>query len=149
MKKILASLLVSLFLLISCSDRPPVDIINPDAEYLYFYGATCPHCQELNRIAEERDLYSQISVEKREVYQNPENRDIFLALIEEIQPRSDWVPFVYDTVTGEVAVWVRPALEMMTSRLGQTDLTDIQETQADEEMQEDQQSVITASWSAN
>ena len=149
MKKILASLLVSLFLLVSCGERPPVDIINPDAEYLYFYGATCPHCQELNKIAEERDLYSQISVEKREVYNNPENRDIFLALIEEIEPRSDWVPFVYDTVTGEVAVWVRPALEMMTSRLGQTNQADIQETQADEEMQEDQQSIITASWSAN
>jgi glutaredoxin len=118
MKKILSLLILSLFLLVSCGDRPPVDIINPDAEYLYFYGATCPHCQELNRIAEERDLYSQISIEKREVYQNAENRDLFLALIEKIEPDSDGVPFVYDTVTGEVAVGVRPALELMTSRLG-------------------------------
>jgi len=119
MKKILSILVVSLFLLTSCGDRPPLDIINPDAEYLYFYGITCPHCQELNAIAEERDLYSQISIEKREVYNNAENRDMFLELIKEIQPDSDGVPFVYDRVTWEVAVGVRPALEMMTARLWQ------------------------------
>jgi len=124
MKKILSLLIASLFILTSCGDRPPLDIINPDAEYLYFYGITCPHCQELNRIAEERDLYSQISIEKREVYNNAENRDIFLELIKDIQPDSDGVPFVYDRVTGEVAVWVRPALEMMTARLWQNSVSD-------------------------
>lgn len=133
MKKILSILIVSLFILVSCWDKASVDIINPDAEYLYFFGATCPHCQELNRIAEERDLYSKIPVEKREVYQNAENRDIFLALIEEIQPDSDGVPFVYDKVTGEVAVWVRPALEMMTSRLGQAPDANTQDEFQDEE----------------
>lgn len=121
MKKLLITLLAPLFILASCGGSAgPVDIINPDAEYRYFFGATCPHCQELNRIAEENDLYSQISVEKREVYQNQENRDIFLELLEELQPDSDGVPFVYDTVTGEVAVGVKPALELMTSRLGKT-----------------------------
>lgn len=123
MKKILSFLLVSLFLLTSCGNRPPLDIINPDAEYLYFYGITCPHCQELNAIAEERNLYSQISIEKREVYNNAENRDIFLELIKDIQPDSDGVPFVYDRLTWEVAVWVRPALEMMTARLWQSNNT--------------------------
>ncbi len=153
MKKILSLLLVSLFVLVSCGSKAPVDIINPDAEYLYFFGATCPHCQELNRIAEERDLYSQIPVEKREVYQNPENREIFLQLIEEIQPDSDGVPFVYDKVTGEVAVWVRPALEMMTSRLNKSTTTTTQEAEAVEndesETVESAQVEETSSWSAN
>lgn len=123
MKKIWIILLVllSLSTLASCGgkEKAPSDIINPNAEYRYFYGATCPHCQELNKIAESRDLYSKISIEKREVYHNTENRDIFLALIKEIKPKSDGVPFVYDTVTGKVAVGVKPALELMTSRLGQ------------------------------
>jgi len=120
MKKTLTLVIASLFLLVSCWLKEPLDIINPEAEYRYFFWATCPHCQELNRIAQDRDLYSQISIEKREVYNNAENREIFLKLIEEIEPRSDGVPFVYDTVTWEVAVWVRPALELMTSRLGQS-----------------------------
>lgn len=157
MKKILSVLILSLFVLASCWERAPVDIINPDAEYLYFYGATCPHCQELNRIAEERDLYSQIPIEKREVYNNAENRDLFLALIEEIKPRSDGVPFVYDRVTGEVAVWVRPALEMMTSRLGQTNTSKENSTNnsaeidinEDIDLQETLNEEVSASWSAN
>ena len=128
MKKLLLLIVSAVFILSACSERTPVDIINPEAEYRYFYWASCPHCQELNRIAESRDLYSQISIEKREVYNNAENREIFLKLIEEIEPRSDWVPFVYDTVTGEVAVWVRPALEMMTSRLGKKAESSVDET---------------------
>lgn len=154
MKKILSILFVSLFILASCGNRAPVDIINPDAEYLYFFGATCPHCQELNKIAEERDLYSQISIEKREVYQNAENRDLFLELIEEIQPDSDGVPFVYDRVTGEVAVGVRPALEMMTARLGQTTtptITEVSEvTEEGEVMQENEtEEELSASGAVN
>jgi len=118
MKKVIIAMLTLLFL-VSCGKQNSTDIINPEAEYRYFFWATCPHCQELNRIAESRDLYSQISIEKREVYHNAENRQIFIDLVAELEPESDGVPFVYDTITGEVAVGVRPALELMTSRLGQ------------------------------
>ena len=118
MKKILWVLLVSIFILVSCGgEKQPIDIINPDAEFRYFFGATCPHCQELNRIANENDLYSQISIEKREVYHNTENQAMFLELIEELDVEWSGVPFVYDTVSGEVAVGVKPALKLMTSRL--------------------------------
>ncbi len=123
MKKILWMLVVSLVLLTSCGKQwSPVDIINPDAEYLYFYGATCPHCQELNRIADSKDLYTKISIEKKEVYRNRENADDFRKLIEKIgwDFNKVWVPFVYDTVTGKFATGVKPALKLMTARLGQT-----------------------------
>ncbi len=144
MKKILGLIIATIFILTSCGEKAPMDIINPDAEYKYFFWATCPHCQELNRIAESRDLYSKISIEKREVYQNTENREIFLQLIEELEPESDGVPFVYDTVTGKVAVGVKPALELMTSRLGQTpavaEQSEKSKTQAEEEN--------TASWAS-
>jgi len=120
MKKIIFTLIASAFILVSCGGpKEPLDIINPDAEFRYFFGATCPHCQELNRIAGENDIYSRISIEKREVYGNDENRQLFLELIEELDAESSGVPFVYDTVTGKYAVWVRPALELMTSRLNQ------------------------------
>jgi len=46
---------------------------------------------------------------------------------------------VYDTVTGKIAVGVRPALELMTSRLGQSTPT-TQETQTQEtQLQQDTQ----------
>lgn len=117
MKKILLALTLALVLLTSCWKSESVDIINPDAEYLYFFGATCPHCQELNRRAEEIDLFSKIKIEKREVYFNNENREMFLKLIEEINPERDGVPFVYDKTTGQVGVGVDPAFGILTNRL--------------------------------
>ena len=141
MKKLLFALITSLFVLASCgTERPPTDIINPTAEYRYFFGGTCPHCQELNRIAESKDLYSKISIEKREVYRNQENQAMFLELIEELGVEGSGVPFVYDTVTGEVAVGVKPALELMTSRLGtvaQTQGESVESEEVTESMEED------------
>jgi hypothetical protein len=100
MKKIILVLLASLAL-VSCVERAEVDIINPDAEYLYFYGATCPHCQNLNKQVKELDLFSQISVEKREVYHSNGNRAVFSETAKKLGLKeSDMsVPFVYDTVS--------------------------------------------------
>lgn len=119
MKKILLSLLASSFLLLSCGGNTGTDIINPDAEFLYFYGWSCPHCQELNTHVQEENLFSKISVEKREVYANTINRDKFLALTKELglSEKETGVPFVYDTITKKYAVGVEPALELFKSRL--------------------------------
>lgn len=127
MKKIIWILIVSLIFLASCGKSNSTDIINPDAEYLYFFGATCPHCQELNRMVEEEDLFSKIAVEKREVYFNNTNRDIFLKLVQEIQPERDGVPFVYDKVTWQVAVGVEPAFALFKSRLNTQTEADTEE----------------------
>ena len=121
MKKILLWLLtLSALLLSSCGNQNSVDIINPDAEFQYFFWATCPHCQELNEAVKSEDLFSKITVEKREVYFNTENRDMFLALTKKLglSEKETGVPFVYDTVSGKHAVGVGPALKLFKSRLG-------------------------------
>lgn len=115
MKKILGVLLLWLFILTSCGTKQSADIINPDADLLYFYGATCPHCQELNRRVEAEDLFSKISVEKREVYYNEANRQMFLDIIEKTKAERNGVPFVYDKNTGKYVVWVEPAFELFKS----------------------------------
>lgn len=113
MKKILFWLcILSLVILSSCGKQNSSDIINPDARFLYFYGATCPHCQELNKKVEEQDLFSFITVEKREVYYNNTNREIFLGVAEKVGAEDPGVPFVVDRTTGEYAVGVTPALEL-------------------------------------
>lgn len=113
-------MILSAFLISSCGSSSSVDIINPDAEFRYFYGATCPHCQELNEAVKSEDLFSKISVEKREVYYNVANRDAFLALTKELglSEKDTGVPFVYDKISGKHAVGVGPALELFKSRLG-------------------------------
>lgn len=122
MKKILSLLLVaSIFILASCAWSSN-DIINPDSDFIYFYGATCPHCQELNAKIKDEDLFSTVSVEKREVYYNNDNRDLFLATTNKLglSESEVGVPFVMDRATGEFAVWVDPALTLLKSRLWET-----------------------------
>jgi len=118
MKK-LAILLLAVFTLTSCVERAQTDIINPDADFLYFYGATCPHCQELNSKVKELDLFSKISVEKREVYFNDTNQGLFKEAAKKagLKEHEVWVPFVYDKATGAHAIWVDNALELFNTRV--------------------------------
>jgi len=85
MKKILSLLLLlASFFLISCSESVSDDIINPNSDFLYFWGKTCPHCQDLNKELEKLDMYSLVSIEKRETYFNNDNRLLFLAATQEL-----------------------------------------------------------------
>ncbi len=116
MKKILFGLLLMLIFLTSCgnSQSNKADIINPDADFLYFYGWSCPHCQELNKEMKEANIYDQLAIEKREVYANDANRDLFRQTAESLGlSESDmWVPFVVNKNTQEYVVGVQPAMEM-------------------------------------
>ncbi len=114
MKKILITFICSLFL-VSCG-WGDADVINPDAKYLYFYWATCPHCQELNKKLEEVWGIEQYPVEKREVYYNKENQTAFQEIITQYNiPQKDaGVPFVLEKATGEFVVGSQPSFEMMT-----------------------------------
>jgi len=118
MKKI-AILLLSVFALASCVERAEIDIINPDADFLYFYWATCPHCQELNTKVWELDLFSKIAVEKREVYFNNVNQAMFTETAKKagLKENEIGVPFVYDKATGEYAIGVDNALELFNTRV--------------------------------
>ncbi len=118
MKKI-AILLLSVFALASCVERAEIDIINPDADFLYFYWATCPHCQDLNAQIEEADLFSKISVEKREVYFNKVNSGLFNETAKKagLKQHQIAVPFVYDKATGNYAIWVDDAIDLFNTRI--------------------------------
>lgn len=142
MKKFLLLLIAWIFLISCTSEKSSTDIVNPDAEFLYFYWATCPHCQELNRMLEEGDYLSKISLEKREVYYNDVNRDSFLEVTQKLglSEKDTWVPFVLEKSTGKFVTGVTPAFELLTSKLWEdennNDIVDITETK--EEMESDE-----------
>lgn len=117
MKKLLLIALAT-FLLVSCGGTNK-DIINADAEYLYFYGATCPHCIELNKQLDEADILDQLSVEKREVWYNNENQDKFQEIVNQIglDESKVGVPFVYEKATGQHVVGTDQAFEMLSNSL--------------------------------
>jgi len=132
MKKILL-FLAAWLLLVSCNQidttTSSTDIINPDARYLYFYGATCPHCQELNRQLEEGDYISKISVEKREIYFNTVNQQSFSDVWDKLglSDRDRSVPFVLDKTTGEYVTGVTDAFAMLTSNIISNDSDSVDE----------------------
>jgi len=99
MKKLLLVAIVAI-LLASCWWTNK-DIINPDADYVYFYWATCPHCVELNAKIKEADILEDLSIEKREVWYNKENQKVFQEVVNQIglDESKVWVPFVYEKST--------------------------------------------------
>jgi len=127
MKKILILTLslFTLFVLTSCGATKTADIINPDATFEYFYGSTCPHCQELNAYMTKNDMYGKLPLEKREVYYNAENNKMFLALAKNLGiAESDLgVPFVFDKQTGKYTVGVQPAIDMFEAYIATQDET--------------------------
>lgn len=67
MKKILMiiALFFALFWLSSCIEPLGDDIINPDADFVYYYGKTCPHCINLHTELIKKDLYNRTWLEKK------------------------------------------------------------------------------------
>lgn len=114
MKKIFLILAWTLLVLSSCGKTNTTDIINPDADFLYFYGATCPHCQDLNSKMEEQDIFSKVSIEKREVYFNNSNHQRFLIEAKKLwlDPEKTWVPFALHKASKTHAIGVEPVLKL-------------------------------------
>ncbi|MDP2091093.1 MAG: hypothetical protein Q8K30_05875 [Candidatus Gracilibacteria bacterium] len=105
MKKILLVLL-SVFLLFSCSGNTQnlsntginsLDVINPDADYVYYYGITCPHCVNVTDYFSENDIMNKYKIEKREVWENDDNYKIFEVVLSDlgIADEKKGVPFMY------------------------------------------------------
>ena len=44
---------------------------------IFFYGFSCPHCDKVEEYMESINLKEKVDLEKREVYFNPENADLF------------------------------------------------------------------------
>lgn len=113
MKKILFTIL-SAFLLFSCSWNNIIsswtgslDVINPNADYVYFYGKTCPHCIKVGEYFKKNDIMNKYKIEKREVWENEENSKLFKKTIEDlwIAPENIWVPFVLRKSDKKYFMW--------------------------------------------
>lgn len=118
MKKILlvAGLLLSILWLSACSLTPASDdLINPDADYVYFFGKTCPHCQELNGWMAQDGTHSKHAIEKREVYFNAENGAAFQAVTKALglEEGSAGVPFMLRKSDNEYRIGVEPIKKLL------------------------------------
>ncbi len=110
MKKLLIFLGLAIAL-VSCAPLSD-DIINPDAEYLYFYSKTCPHCTEVNAYMTDNNTHATYSIEKREITYNAENQRMFQVVTAGLGIEWGSVPFVVHKESWEYTVGTGPVIAL-------------------------------------
>lgn len=71
--------------------------ISPKEKIIYYYGNTCPHCQEVEEWMKKEKIDEKIRVEKKEVYQNQANAQELTLVAQNcgLDPNAIGVPFLY------------------------------------------------------
>lgn len=94
--------LFGLIYLVSNLTKPPEGKVKAKAtfkknEIIYYYGNTCPHCQELSDWLEKNKIAEKVKFVKKEVYQNQGNAQELQQAAAEcgLDTSSIGVPFVY------------------------------------------------------
>lgn len=83
-------ILLSLLLMLSISFAQVLEIH-------YFYGETCPHCSKVKPILDELETKydGQIEINRYEVYQNSDNRELFNKFLAEKEIERSGVPALF------------------------------------------------------
>lgn len=86
-------------------------IAQTTSKIYFFYGTGCPHCAEVEKFLEEKDLISKYKIEKKEIYFNRENAIFFNSLMDELQiPQEDrGVPAI--VINRKVLIGDKPIIE--------------------------------------
>jgi len=65
-------------------------------EYIYFYWNWCSHCAKVEKFFDENDILSKYNVQKKEIYFNRNNLEVFSNYINDLQidQNKAWVPFL-------------------------------------------------------
>lgn len=90
-----------------------MDVINPDADYVYYYWITCPHCVNVTDYFSENDIMNKYKIEKREVWENDDNYKIFEVVLSDlwIADEKKWVPFMYRKSDKKYFSWDKEIIE--------------------------------------
>lgn len=130
MKKILIGMMLLLwvFALSSCEELVWDEIVNPEANFVFYHWKTCPHCIALNKTLIEKDIYSKNILAKKEVWYNKANQAEFNTLTTSLglAPEDVWVPFLYDKTTKQHYVGetkIVPVLEAAIANMWWTETT--------------------------
>lgn len=69
----------------------------PNNSIIYYYGATCPHCKEVEEWMNKNKVEEKIKMEKKEVWNNQDNALELQKVVEScnLNPANVGVPFLY------------------------------------------------------
>lgn len=99
------------------------DLTQGQAKITYFYGDTCPHCQEVLAWMEANGINDKVEVSKKEVYNNPINSSLLTQAAQKCGLVTDsvGVPFLV-TRSGACLVGSDQVLEYLNLEFEQAEL---------------------------
>ncbi len=73
------------------------DYIVDGADIIYYFGAECPHCQDVKKVIREKSLHDAVLFSEKEVWHNNKNADEMQAKIKVcgLDEKEVGVPFLY------------------------------------------------------
>ncbi|MBU0572800.1 hypothetical protein KKH23_02305 [Patescibacteria group bacterium] len=85
----------------------------PDS-YEYYWGEGCPHCANVEKVLGTWDNRDKIQIDKKEVYKNQENAELFKSRVEycELPNNQVGIPFLF-TPEGECVVGDTPIINLL------------------------------------
>lgn len=108
-------------------DRPEkiADVTNEVQDDIFYWGTTCPHCHDTIEWMEENRIDENLTVIRKEIYQNPANAVELSKRARScgIDPRSVGVPFMY-TTEGKCLVGTPEITGYLSTKVAQTIKTD-------------------------
>lgn len=62
---------------------------NAQQQIYFFYGQGCPHCTNVEKYFQENDIYNQYPIDKREIYFNRENAQLYNNVVDNLNVPTD------------------------------------------------------------
>lgn len=77
------------------------------ASYIYFYWQWCGHCSKVSSFIDSTKLEKKFNIEKKEIYHNNENRELFLDYAKKLWIDSNklGVPFLLSENKDKYSIW--------------------------------------------
>lgn len=89
------------------------------ASYIYFYWQWCSHCAKVDNYFNSNELYKKYDIEKKEIYHNNENRELFIETWKKLWLSENdlWVPFMVSVEDNNYYIWDRLIINHFKSKV--------------------------------
>jgi len=118
---IIITILVGFYLLTSKKPASITSTETPTADYILFYGNTCPHCKIVEEFISNNQIDQKIKINQLEVYNNKSNSSLFTNMVKKICPdqlKTEGlpVPFLVDQKDKKCTIGDAPITEYLTEK---------------------------------
>lgn len=96
-------------------EKPAAAPENGAGRFILYYGSTCPHCKIVENYLQKNDPENKLDIRQKEVSQNQENRDEFVAKAKDcaLNVSQLGVPMLWDADSQKCYVGDQPIIDFL------------------------------------